>query len=113
VHLGTGQGCKISGFSQSQVIDIEAILQLQTADRICMPKKAKAALDGAKFASNQLELLEKERLSEVAEVSDAITLYSPSQLQARGHALLNLTISSVRTGLGGKMYCTHLRSLTI
>jgi len=69
-----------------------------------MPNKAKAPLDAAKFASKQLELLEKERLSEVAEVSNAITLYSPSQLQGRGLALLNLSISSVRTGLGGKTY---------
>jgi len=69
-----------------------------------MPKKARTPLDAAKFASNQLELLEKERLSEVAEVSNAIILYAPSQLQARGLALLNLSISSVRTGLGGKTY---------
>jgi hypothetical protein len=62
------------------------------------------ALDPAEFASKQLELLEKERLAEVAEVSDAITLYSPSQLQTRGLALLNLVINSVRTGLGGKTF---------
>ena len=62
------------------------------------------SLDPAKFASSQLELLENERLAEVAEVSSAITSYSPSQLQVRGLALLNLIISSVRTGLGGKTY---------
>jgi len=67
-----------------------------------MSKKGRTALDAVTFASNQLALLEKERLSEVAEVSNAITLYSPSQLQARGLALLNLAIGSVRTGLGGK-----------
>ena len=60
------------------------------------------ALDAGEFASKQLNLLEKERLVEVAEVSDAIALFSPSQLQSRGFALLNLVISSVRTGLGGK-----------
>ena len=60
------------------------------------------ALDAAEFASKQLGFLEKERLAEVVEVSDAITLYSPSQLQSRGLALLNLVINSVRTGLGGK-----------
>lgn len=59
-------------------------------------------MDVTEFASKQLKLLEKERLAEVAEVSDAITLYSPSQLQTRGLALLNLVIASVRTGLGGK-----------
>ena len=40
-------------------------------------------LDASAFASNQLILLEKERLSEVAEMSNAITTYSPSQLQPR------------------------------
>jgi len=69
-----------------------------------MTKDQGKALDAAEFASKQLELLEKERLAEVAEVSDAITLYSPSQLQIRGLALLNLVTNSVRTGLGGKMY---------
>jgi DNA polymerase alpha-associated DNA helicase A len=69
-----------------------------------MPQKLKPSLDATEFASGQVALLEKERLAEVAEVSDAITLYSPSQLQARGLALLNLVISSVRTGLGGKTY---------
>ena len=61
-------------------------------------------LDPAEFAGEQLALLEKERLAEVAEVSSAIMVYSPSQLQARGLALLNLSIGSVRTGLGGKTY---------
>jgi DNA polymerase alpha-associated DNA helicase A len=66
-----------------------------------MPGKSKP-LDRDVFVSEQLALLEKERLAEVAEVSEAITRYSPSQLQIRGLALLNLSISSVRTGLGGK-----------
>jgi DNA polymerase alpha-associated DNA helicase A len=68
-----------------------------------MPPQPKP-LDRERFVSEQLALLEKERLAEVAEVSDAITRYSPSQLQVRGLALLNLAISSVRTGLGGKTY---------
>jgi hypothetical protein len=72
--------------------------------RVFMPQKSKPSLDASEFASSQVALLEKERLAEVAEVSDAITVYSPSQLQARGLALLNLLISSVRTGLGGKTY---------
>ena len=59
-------------------------------------------LDPTEFASNQLKLLEKERLAEVAEVSNAITTFSPAQLQVRGLAVLNLTIASLRTGLGGK-----------
>ena len=75
----------------------------ETQSRVMTKDKGKA-LDAAEFASKQLELLEKERLAEVAEVSDAITLYSPSQLQIRGLALLNLVINSVRTGLGGKTY---------
>jgi len=59
-------------------------------------------LDPTEFASKQLKLLEKERIAEAAEVSDAITTFSPSQLQVRGLAVLNLTIASLRTGLGGK-----------
>jgi DNA polymerase alpha-associated DNA helicase A len=66
-----------------------------------MPKTVKS-LDPVEFASKQLTLLEKERLAEVAEVSDAITSFSPHQLQTRGLAVLNLVISAVRTGLGGK-----------
>jgi hypothetical protein len=61
-------------------------------------------LEPADFASNQLKLLELERLAEVAESSDAIATFSHSQLQARGIALLNLSIGSIRTGLGGKLY---------
>lgn len=60
------------------------------------------ALDLTDFASRQIKLLEEERLAEVAEISDAITRYSPSQLQDRGLALVNLVIGSIRTGLGGK-----------
>ena len=69
-------------------------------------------LDPADFASNQLKLLEKERLAEVAEVSDAITTFSPMQLQVRGLAVLNLAIASVRTGLGGKTYRSESHHLT-
>ena len=65
-------------------------------------------LDPSEFASNQLKLLEKERLAEVAEISDAITTFSPSQLQVRGLAVLNLTIASLRTGLGGKTWIPGL-----
>jgi len=67
-----------------------------------MAKTKKQPLNPAEFFSTQLSLLEKERQAEVAEISSAITLFSPSQLQSRGLALLNLTISAVRTGLGGK-----------
>jgi DNA polymerase alpha-associated DNA helicase A len=66
--------------------------------------KVPTPLDAAQFATKHLELLEKERLAEVAEISDAVTSFSPSQLQGRGLALLNLSIRSVRTGLGGKTY---------
>jgi DNA polymerase alpha-associated DNA helicase A len=59
-------------------------------------------LDPTDFASKQIKLLEEERLAEVAEISDAITRHSPSQLQDRGLALVNLVIGSIRTGLGGK-----------
>ena len=71
-------------------------------DQLSLCKDMTKRLNPATFASEQLKLLEKERLAEVAEVSNAITLYSPSQLQVRGLAVLNLIVSSVRIGLGGK-----------
>ena len=65
-------------------------------------------LEPSGFAAIQLKLLEEERRVEVAEVSDAITTFSPTQLQTRGLALINLVISSVRIGLGGKTYISAL-----
>jgi DNA polymerase alpha-associated DNA helicase A len=62
-----------------------------------------AQLDPTEFASSQLKLLEQEHSADVAEASNAIATFSPSQLQGRGIALLNLSIGSVRTGLGGKL----------
>ena len=76
-----------------------------------MSTKKHKQINPAEFFSAQLSLLEKERQAEVSEISDAIALYSPSQLQSRGLALLNLTITSVRTGLGGKTWGLYKRKL--
>lgn len=54
------------------------------------------------FASTQITLLAAEQASEIAESSSLISLHSPAALQRAGLALTNLTISSQRTGLGGK-----------
>lgn len=54
------------------------------------------------FASTQITLLAAEQASEIAESAALISLHSPAALQRAGLALTNLTVSSQRTGLGGK-----------
>ncbi|GFP52562.1 DNA polymerase alpha-associated DNA helicase A [Trichoderma asperellum] len=54
------------------------------------------------FAATQLALLDQELQSEIQETSTLITNHSPTGLQRAGLAITNLTISSQRTGLGGK-----------
>ncbi|KAJ4394226.1 hypothetical protein N0V93_003443 [Gnomoniopsis smithogilvyi] len=54
------------------------------------------------FASTQITLLAAEQASEIAESSALISLHSPAALQRAGLAITNLTVSSQRTGLGGK-----------
>lgn len=56
----------------------------------------------ATFASTQITLLAAEQASEIVESSALISLHSPAALQRGGLALTNLTVSSQRTGLGGK-----------
>lgn len=51
----------------------------------------------------QLRLLSMERECEIREEEEMLSKYSHSELQKRGLALLNLSKSSLRTGLGGKM----------
>lgn len=58
--------------------------------------------DIATFATTQLELLERELQAELSETADLATQSSPSSLQRAGLAILNLNVSSQRTGLGGK-----------
>ncbi|KAI6779588.1 uncharacterized protein J7T54_008206 [Emericellopsis cladophorae] len=59
-------------------------------------------VDVASFARTQLALLEQELQSEVQETSSLISNHSPTALQRAGLAITGLTLSSQRTGLGGK-----------
>lgn len=63
---------------------------------------APEAVDIPTFAGTQIALLDAEQKSEIAETSHLISAHSPSALQRAGVAITNLTVSSQRTGLGGK-----------
>lgn len=63
---------------------------------------APKAVDIPTFAGTQIALLDAEQKSEIAETSHLISAHSPSALQRAGVAITNLTVSSQRTGLGGK-----------
>ncbi|KAF2087408.1 P-loop containing nucleoside triphosphate hydrolase protein [Saccharata proteae CBS 121410] len=54
------------------------------------------------FATTQLSLLSAELRAELAETAALTSQHSPAALQRAGLAILNLTVSSQRTGLGGK-----------
>jgi hypothetical protein len=62
----------------------------------------KDAVDIPSFAATQLALLEAELQSELSETSSLISNTSPTALQKAGLAITNLSLSSQRTGLGGK-----------
>jgi DNA polymerase alpha-associated DNA helicase A len=61
-----------------------------------------APTDISTFAQTQLTLLKAELDAELAESSLLTSSLSPAALQRAGAALVNLTVSSTRTGLGGK-----------
>ncbi|KAK5683365.1 hypothetical protein LTS10_004896 [Elasticomyces elasticus] len=58
--------------------------------------------DVSSFATTQLSLLHDELQAELAETTLLSSTHSPTVLQRAGLALLNLTVSSQRTGFGGK-----------
>lgn len=58
--------------------------------------------DIAAFAASQISLLDNERDAEVAETQLLTSTHAPTTLQRAGLALLNLAVSSQRTGFGGK-----------
>jgi DNA polymerase alpha-associated DNA helicase A len=60
------------------------------------------AVDIPTFAATQLALLDAELQSELSETSSLISNTSPTSLQHAGVAITNLTLTSQRTGLGGK-----------
>lgn len=55
------------------------------------------------FTSTQLSLLSSELAAETASTSALLSSTSPSALARAGFAILNLVISTQRTGLGGKI----------
>ena len=61
-----------------------------------------AALNPHDFAKAQLQLLEEEQNAETAQAARLVSSYSPTSLQRAGVALTNLSVSSRRTGLGGR-----------
>jgi len=60
------------------------------------------AVDIPTFASSQITLLDGELRAEAAETSILLSTHAPSVLARAGLAITNLSISSQRTGLGGK-----------
>lgn len=54
------------------------------------------------FATSQISLLNGELQAELAEVQLLTSTHAPSVLQRAGLALLNLAVTSQRTGFGGK-----------
>jgi len=62
----------------------------------------KDAVDIPSFAATQLALLDLELQSELAETTSLVSNTSPTALQRAGLAIINLTLTSQRTGLGGK-----------
>lgn len=54
------------------------------------------------FAASQLLLLDAELQAELSETNALLSSHTPAALARAGLAILNLNVSSIRTGLGGK-----------
>jgi DNA polymerase alpha-associated DNA helicase A len=54
------------------------------------------------FAASQLTLLDAELQAELSETDALLSSHTPTALSRAGLAILNLNVSSVRTGMGGK-----------
>ncbi|KAF2122613.1 DNA-binding protein SMUBP-2 [Lophiotrema nucula] len=54
------------------------------------------------FATSQLTLLNAELQAELSETNALLSSHTPTSLSRAGLAILNLNVSSIRTGLGGK-----------
>ena len=63
-----------------------------------MPKST----DIPSFATSQLTLLDAELQAELSETNALLSTHTPAALARAGLAILNLNVSSIRTGLGGK-----------
>ncbi|KAK3059573.1 hypothetical protein LTS18_010522, partial [Coniosporium uncinatum] len=66
------------------------------------PSKTTTSTSIPTFAQTQLALLDRELQAELAETSLLASQHAPATLARAGLAILNLQISSQRTGLGGK-----------
>jgi DNA polymerase alpha-associated DNA helicase A len=77
-------------------------LELSKLPAATYKMSSKEPIDVPSFAATQLALLDQELQSEIQETSSLISNHSPTGLQRAGLAITNLTISSQRTGLGGK-----------
>lgn len=60
------------------------------------------ATDISAFAASQLTLLDAELKAELAETDALLSSHTPTALARGGLAILNLNVSSARTGMGGK-----------
>lgn len=60
------------------------------------------ATDIPSFAASQLTLLDAELQAELIETNALLSSHTPTALSRAGLAILNLNVSSIRTGLGGK-----------
>ncbi|KAF2028834.1 DNA-binding protein SMUBP-2 [Setomelanomma holmii] len=54
------------------------------------------------FAASQLTLLDAELQAELSETNALLSSHTPATLSRAGLAILNLNVTSIRTGLGGK-----------
>lgn len=59
-------------------------------------------VDVSSFAATQLALLDQELQIEIQETGTLVSSHTPTALQRAGLAITNLTVSSQRTGLGGR-----------
>ena len=66
-----------------------------------MPPNARQT-DIPSFATSQIKLLDIELKAGLAETDGILSSLTPTTLARAGLAILNLNISSIRTGLGGK-----------
>lgn len=62
----------------------------------------KEPTDIPSFAASQLSLLDAELKAELSETNALLSSHTPTALSRAGLAILNLNVSSIRTGLGAK-----------
>lgn len=65
-------------------------------------KDTMSNVDVSAFATRQLSLLDSELQAELTETELLTSTHAPTVLQRAGLAILNLNVSSQRTGLGGR-----------